>query len=85
MPSVTSLITKFDDAAGTCEVQAVSILSGKIHTKTMKMIREDFVDWQQRGVLIQIALPHLTPSEREFLLTGSTDAEWDENFKEEEQ
>lgn len=32
------------------------------------------------GALIQNALPFFTPTEREFLLTGMTDEEWDEAF-----
>ena len=29
-------------------------------------------------------MPHLTPGEREFILTGITDEEWDELFAEED-
>ena len=32
------------------------------------------------GALIQRALPHLTPADREFMMTGITGAEWDGEF-----
>ena len=32
---------------------------------------------------IQNIFPHLTPGQREFIMTGITDDEWDETFKEE--
>jgi hypothetical protein len=33
------------------------------------------IQWE-RGVLIQDAMPHLSPDEREFLMTGITPDEW---------
>ena len=33
--------------------------------------------WHE-GALIQIAMPHLTPSEREFIKTGLTDEAWEQ-------
>lgn len=40
--------------------------------------------WQweayENGVLIQKAMPHLTPDQREFIMTGITAEEWDEVF-----
>lgn len=35
------------------------------------------------GELIQKALPHLTPDQREFIMTGITAEEWAEVFGEE--
>jgi hypothetical protein len=32
------------------------------------------------GMLIQNAMPRLTPDQREFLMTGITAAEWEETF-----
>jgi hypothetical protein len=34
----------------------------------------------EEGVLIQNAFPNLTPSEREFLMTGITEDEWKDIF-----
>lgn len=80
MPGFASLITKFDDTAGVCEVAAVSVLSGKLHKKTLKITRTQFLAWQIDGFLIQEAMPLLSASEREFLLTGATDEEWNNTF-----
>ena len=38
--------------------------------------------WHE-GALIQIAMPHLTPDEREFVMSGITPEEWAETFGEE--
>jgi hypothetical protein len=41
---------------------------------------EQLRSWQVDGVLIQNAMPHLTPDEREFIKTGITPEEWDSAF-----
>jgi|TARA_R100000234_G_C4991961_1_gene176008 hypothetical protein len=41
---------------------------------------EQLSSWQVDGVLIQNAMPHLTPDEREFIKTGITPEEWDSAF-----
>jgi len=38
------------------------------------------IDKWQNGELIQKVFPHLSISQREFLLTGAWDNEWDEAF-----
>ena len=38
----------------------------------------------QRGALVQDAFPHLSPDEREFIITGITKEEWDDTFRDEE-
>jgi hypothetical protein len=68
---------------GSCVVSTHSILTGKPHTMTMRMTRKQFERWDIYGDLIQDALPQLSPSEREFLLTGSTDAEFKAVFGDE--
>jgi len=35
------------------------------------------------GTLVQDAFPQLTPSEREFIVTGILDSEWNDMFGEE--
>lgn len=40
---------------------------------------EQIAAWQAGG-LIQNVMPHLTPDEREFLITGITADEWAKNF-----
>lgn len=58
----------------------VSQLSGKINEMDLPITEEEFLAWRESGQLIQDAFPQLTPSQREFLLTGSTDEEWDSAF-----
>ncbi len=48
-------------------------------TRSMDLdITQAQLDKFNRGALVQQAFPHLSDSEREFILTGMTDAEWDE-------
>lgn len=65
------------------ELSKVSLFTNRLNTVIIEMEIEDFYKWQ-KGALIQEVLPYLSPSEREFLMTGSTDDEWDEIFKERE-
>jgi hypothetical protein len=65
------------------ELSKVSLFTNRLNTMCIEMEIEDFYEWQ-KGALIQQVLPYLSPSEREFLMTGSTDDEWDEIFKERE-
>jgi len=59
-------------------ITRTSKISGITRTKeiaiTPAQLRE--VDDPQRKRLIQEILPHLSPSDREFLMTGVTDEEW---------
>jgi hypothetical protein len=54
-----------------------SQMTGVIHTKDISMTQDQYDDWLMGADLIQDALPHLSDSEREFLMTGITDEEWD--------
>jgi hypothetical protein len=38
------------------------------------------MDAWERGVPAQIAFPQLNASDREFIITGMTDDEWDDTF-----
>ena len=60
-----------------------SAMSGNINTLDVAITHEQFSAWVD-GALIQEAMPHLTASEREFLMTGITSEEWDETFGESE-
>ena len=61
-------------------VTRVSPLSGETNTIEMMLDERDLEAWQN-GAFIQVALPYLSPTEREFLLTGITAQEWDDTFK----
>lgn len=55
----------------------ISLFSGKENTMDIDVTEEQLNNWQ-RGALIQDALPDLTPAEREFLISGMTEDEWNE-------
>ena len=65
-------------------ITRVSMVSGKEHSMNLPVTYEQIELWQN-GALIQNAMPHLTASEREFLMTGITDSEWDDAFGDEEE
>lgn len=58
-----------------------SPFSGVEHEMEIDVSEAQLRAWN-RGVLIQNAMPHLTPDEREFIMTGIMPDEWDAMFKE---
>jgi len=63
------------------KVIRTSPFSGNTNSMEIEVTLEQFRSWQVDGVLIQNAMPHLTPDEREFIKTGITPEEWDSAFK----
>lgn len=53
-----------------------SALSMKIRSREIDVTPEQLEDWKN-GVLIQIAMPLVSKSDREFIKTGIVDEEWD--------
>ena len=49
----------------------------------INVIKAQLDAWLE-GMLIQDAMPQLTPAEREFLMTGITPKEWHEYFGDDE-
>lgn len=60
---------------GTATVTKRSVVSGAENTRIMTITQDQYSDWMA-GMLIQDAFPHLTPDEREFLMTGIMPDEW---------
>ncbi len=60
-----------------------SILSGIERTKDLAVTQEQYNNWLKGNILIQEAMPELTPGEREFIMTGISEEEWDDTFKDE--
>lgn len=60
-------------------IKRVSMLSGKTHERDIQ-VTEEQLDLFENGVLVQNAFPHLNASDREFIMTGVTDEEWDSAF-----
>jgi hypothetical protein len=58
-----------------------SPISGIERTLDLPITQEQIDSWEN-GELIQVALPDLTANQREFLLTGIVQDEWDALFKE---
>jgi len=48
---------------------------------TVVVLDKDKFDLWQSGVLVQNAFPHMTPSERELLITGTHPECWEKMFE----
>ena len=57
-----------------------SSLTGAEHTMDIDVTLEQLWKIENRTDLVQRIVPHLPPAEREFLLTGITDEEWQTAF-----
>lgn len=58
------------------KITKVSIFSGIERTLDLDITQEQYDRWRN-GEMIQNAMPNLSSDEREFLLTGSWDGEFD--------
>lgn len=58
-------------------------MTGLENTMDLDIVPEQIEQWQS-GVLIQNAMPHLTLAEREFIMTGLTEADWNLMMSDEE-
>lgn len=70
-------------------ITKTSMLSGITRTLVIEQYEQDEFDnrliaYEKGTALIQDAFPELSESQREFILSGATDAEWDEYFGEPE-
>ncbi len=61
------------------------MLSGIKRTIAIDITEEQLKRWESGEDLIQNIMPNLSDNEREFILTGSTPEEWDENMKEDDE
>jgi hypothetical protein len=57
-------------------ITRTSLMSGLVHTKEINISNEQLTRWQN-GELIQNVCPHLSISDREFIISGVTDKEWE--------
>jgi hypothetical protein len=65
-------------------VKRKSIFTG-VETELELPVTQAQIDrWQNTGALIQDVFPNLTPGQREFLLSGATEEEFDRLFPEDE-
>ena len=63
-------------------ITKTSPFSGNTNIMEIDVTEEQIALWES-GTLIQNAMPHLTPDEREFIKTGITSEEWDSAFSDE--
>jgi len=60
------------------QITRTSMLSGIDRTKTFDITYDQYYAWYTEGELIQNAMPNLSASDREFIMTGITDEEWND-------
>ena len=58
------------------KITRTSIVTGIERTQDIPVTQEQLNEWEG-GTLIQKVMPELTPSQREFIMTGMIDEEWD--------
>lgn len=58
-------------------IQRKSVISGIVRQRDLDVTAEQIARWQG-GELIQNVFPHLSVSDREFIVTGTTDDEWNQ-------
>ena len=61
------------------EITRKSMLTGKTHVRDLGITASQVLAYT-RGTLVQDAFPHLSPGDREFILSGITEEEWNEAF-----
>lgn len=59
------------------KITRTSIYSGKTRTKEINVTEKQVKEWED-GLLIQMAMPGLTPDDREFIMSGVTPEEWED-------
>ena len=64
-------------------IQRQSVLTGKIRTRNIPVNPEDMALWEGGFIALQEAMPYLNDTDREFILTGITQEEWNQAFAEE--
>jgi len=57
-------------------IKRKSLLTGEERTRELPVTFEQMANWES-GMLAQNAFPNLSASDREFIMTGITDDEWE--------
>ena len=65
------------------EITRTSALTGNTRTRALDVTPAQ-LEAHKAGTLAQDAFPHLSAWDREFLISGATQEEWDAFFKEDE-
>jgi hypothetical protein len=56
-------------------IERISILTGKVNTMDLPVTMEQLNLWLYDRKLIQNVMPNLTPTQREFLISGMSEEE----------
>lgn len=63
----------------TMKIRRTSPITGITRTRDIDVTKEQLVRWEA-GALIQDVMGQLSPADREYLVTGITDDEWQRAF-----
>jgi hypothetical protein len=63
-------------------IKRKSVISGIERVRNIPVNPEDYALWESGVANIQNVMPYLNDSDREFILSGITDEEWDSAFSE---
>lgn len=87
MPDITDQTCRREERLDAKHLRVIrrSTFSGQVHTLDLAITELEWARHQSGDQLIQDALPSLTNPEREFLLTGTTQEEWDAAVVDEEE
>ena len=61
------------------QITRISPFTKTTNVMDINVTQEQIALWES-GTLIQVAMPHISADEREFIMTGITPTEWEENF-----
>jgi hypothetical protein len=62
------------------QITKTSVLTGITRTLEINCTEDQFESWSRGDDLIQNIMPQLVPKDREFLMTGITEDEWESAF-----
>ena len=60
------------------DITARSLLTGVERTKSFEMTAKQFADYKKNELTVQTIFPEYTPAQREFLITGIAEEEWED-------
>lgn len=63
------------------KVKKKSALTGVEHTRDIPIRPDDYESWEQGYGNIRECMPYLNETDRTFILSGITDTEWSEFFR----
>ena len=66
------------------KITKISPLTGKQVTMDLPITEQQVMNWKH-GLHAQDAFPNLTPGQREFIISGTTEEEWDQMFGEKDE